>query len=405
MAKYEEDFLSVAETSFGVSEYNLRELSVREINLLESIKTPGLMTSVMCDSYLHDPVKDFDEFKNANLKIKITRPILERYGFNPVLEIDNVIYRLQNRKLINNNNENMTFQGLHNTQLEDASKLMSFSRKCVTPSSIVSEVLQGCLGSSRNDVESSQPARDYIAENIHPFQVIAQQADVSIDPQSEPSFVHFMSYENKGTHHFRSLYSLTQVDPPKKYTFSFSETGNSLSGDVDRGYRNPNTVLTYSFPCDFDLLSDLLNGISTTGAFIGAGIFENPKNKLSSSLNFTPGFCSTGATLKTAQTNINTAQDQDSCNIDVENHMLKRQARMGLLEQDKIALRLTIPWNAELHAGKVIRFERTSKDVKGKLLYGSGNYLIHTLTHIVKAGGYSTTVMDCVSTTVGQGLV
>ena len=110
------------------------------------------------------------------------------------------------------------------------------------------------------------------------------------------------------------------------------------------------------------------------------------------------------ATFKTAMSNVNTEQAQDSCPMDVQNHLLKRQARMGLLEQDKIALRLTVPWNASLNAGKVIRFERYSQDYPGTPLYGSGDYLIHSLTHIVKVGGYSTTVMDCVSTTVGQGI-
>lgn len=402
MAQPGSDYLAEVKVEFGVDQDMMEDFSVREVTLSESLLTPGLMTSIMVDAYVHKP-RDYNQFKNAPVNITIIRPILERYGFQPELSFSNVVYRMQNRKLINNNNENMVFQALHQTQLEDARKLMSFSKKCATPSSIVSEVLTGCLGSPSNNVEGSSPARPYIAENIHPFQVISQQADVALAGSNDPSFIHYMTYENNGTHNFRSLYNLTKQDPVG--VFRFSEVGQSLDADKDKGYMNPNAVMTYMFPCDFDLLSDLLNGIDTNGSFIGSLSIENLKNKLSSTFNFNPGFCSTAATFKTATSNVNTAPEQDSCPLDVETHLLKRQARMGLLERDKIALRLTVPWNASLNAGKVITFERYSFDYPGTKLYGSGNYLIHSLTHIVKAGGYSTTVMDCVSTTVGQGIV
>lgn len=400
MAEPGSDYLAELKVNFGVNPKFLDDFSIREVTLTESILTPGLMTSILVDAYVHLP-RDYNAFKNAPVSITINRPILARYGYQSELTFTNTIYRMQNRKLVNNNNENMTFQALHQTQLEDARKLMSKSWKCVTPSSIVSEVLTTCLGSNSNDVEESSPARDYIAENIHPFQVISQQADAALARSNDPSFIHYMTYENNGTHHFKSLYSLTKQSPVG--VFRFSEVG--YSQEEHKGYMNPNAVMTHSFPCDFDLLSDLLNGVNTDGSFIGSLSIENIKNKLSSAFNFNPGFCSSAATFKTAMSNVNTAQEQDSCPMDVETHLLKRQARMGLLEKDKIALRLTVPWNASLNAGKVIRFERYSLDYPGTKLYGSGDYLIHSLTHIIKASGYSTTVMDCVSTTVGQGIV
>lgn len=402
MNQYETDALSEVQVKFNVDKKELIDFSVKEVTLSESILTPGLMTSVLVDAYVNTP-RNYDAFKNTNVNIKIVRPILAKFGFNPELNIENVVYRIQNRKLINNNNENLTIQALHKTQLEDARKLMSFSRTCTFPSDIVNEVLRGCLGSSQNDVEPSTPARDYIAENIHPFQVISQQADVALAGANDPSFVHYMTYENNGTHKFRSLNTLTMQ--PSVGVFKFSEaSGTSTSADQVTGYANPYAVMSHSFPCDFDLLSDLLNGIDTDGSFIGALSIENMKNKLSSLLNFQPGFCSSGATFKTAYSNVNTAQEQESCPIDAETHLLKRQARMGLLERDKIALRMTVPWNPSLNAGKVITFERKSADFPDVKLYGSGDYLIHSLTHIVKAGGYSTTVLDCVSTTVGGGV-
>lgn len=379
---------------------NVKEFSLREVSMVESLLTPGLQTSILFDSYRHKPVKDYEDFKKKLINLTITKPSLAKYGFNPSIEYESVIYRQQERKLINNNNETLTLQTCHDTLLEDARHLVSKPWKCATPSSIVEEVLSSCVGAEMLDIESSSPARDYTAENIHPFQVVNQQADVALAGGTDPSFIHYMTYDNNGTHHFRSLYSLTKQAP--MITFQHSEAGNNL--DNETSFRNPTSALTFSFPCDFDLLSDLLNGVDTDGSFIGTGIFQNPRNTLSSALNFTPSSCSIGTTLKTALTNTNTAEDQLSCNIDVENHLLTRQARMGLLDQDKIALRLTVPWNPDLHAGKVIALELWSKEVKDTKLYGSGTYLIHTITHTIKNSGYSVSTMDCVSTTVGQGI-
>jgi hypothetical protein len=68
-------------------------------------------------------------------------------------------------------------------------------------------------------------------------------------------------------------------------------------------------------------------------------------------------------------------------------------------------LRLTVPWYPELHAGKVIHIELQNKVENTLLNYGSGDYLIVSLTHNIKRGGMATTTMDCVSTTVGEGVV
>jgi hypothetical protein len=108
---------------------------------------------------------------------------------------------------------------------------------------------------------------------------------------------------------------------------------------------------------------------------------------------------------KEGMSNKSTAEQRNSCNIDVEKHLLKRQARMGLLERDKIALRITVPCNLDLHAGKVIKLKWENKKEGGGEVYGSGDYLISSMMHHIKLGGLSVTVMDCVSTTVGQGVV
>jgi hypothetical protein len=252
------------------------------------------------------------------------------------------------------------------------------------------------------DIERSDPARDYIAENIHPFQVVSQQANVSLAEGDDPSFVHYMTYQNMGTHHFRSLKTLSQQEPVM--TFLETETG------ISAGFGFPFSIMTYSFPCDFDLLSDVLNGISTGGRDINSVVVFNPRDGNFSLVGDQTLGCGIGqGVLKIAQTNTNSEGDQDTCNMGVEKYLLKRQARMSLLERDKIALRLTVPFSPILNVGKVIEIDLMNKEamVMGDKVpvYGSGKYLILHMFHEIRKGGYATTTMDCVAVTVGSGEV
>ena len=97
----------------------------------------------------------------------------------------------------------------------------------------------------------------------------------------------------------------------------------------------------------------------------------------------------------------------DACPDYAKEYLLKRQARMGLLEKNKVALRMTVPFNASLNVGKVVRVSLYNKELLPDQvpLYGSGDYLILNMFHHVVNGGFSVTTMDCVSTTVGQGEV
>ena len=401
----------------GVNEQNTREISVREVTLGESLLTPGLQTSVLVNSFLHaspddegksGPPKNFDDFKNKMMEIAIQRPILKRFNMQSELLVAQRIYRISDRKLLNNNNEQFRIHACDDSLLNDARSLVSQSWKCTAPSDIVREVLQGCAGVVNPDVEDCTPTRDYIAENIHPFQVVTQQANAALANGNDPSFVHYMTYENLGRHKFRSIYSLTDpsVKPAIPEPFVFTETG-SVSG-----YGNPHSILNYTFPCDFDLLSDILNGIDVDGSFISSGIFGNILAGFFSLFgNQTTGCGLGGGNMNLGKTNFNTEQAQDQCPSEIEKYLLKRQARMSLLEQDKIALSLTVPWNPMLNVGKMIDVEFPRKGIEGnvkpedKLLYGSGRYLIVNLTHSIKNGGFSTTSMECVAQTAGQGMV
>jgi hypothetical protein len=105
--------------------------------------------------------------------------------------------------------------------------------------------------------------------------------------------------------------------------------------------------------------------------------------------------------------NQGSAEKQNSCPDYAHLFVHKRQARMGLLEQDKIALRIMVPWKPILNVGKIIKLSLPNKaDETGATLnYGSGDYLIVSMKHHIKRRQPATITMDCVSRTVGAGVV
>lgn len=380
----------------GIDTPEMRQLSIKEIVLGESLLTPGLQTTITLQSFIYLPAgKNFDKFKNKPVSFTLNR---EGGG---ILPVNQQVYRLDNRDFqpVNTGQtEEFSIHACDMSQMEDARKLVSKSWSCERPSSVVEYVLQNCAGAKNIDVESADPARDYIAENIHPFQVVGQQCNVALADGSDPSFVHFMTYENGGTHCFKSLKQMTQQAPIA--TFKHAETGKNNPGS----YANPEAIIAFMFPCDFDYLSDLLNGVEENGQDKNTLAIFNPVTKSMSQLGNQQSGCGMGGfNFKQSVSNNQSNKQQQACNLDVEHHLLKRQARMALLERDKIALRITVPWNANLHAGKVINLEWTNK--YGGLVYGSGTYLISSISHAIRLGGFSTTTMDCVSTSVGGGEV
>jgi hypothetical protein len=381
---------------------NLKDFTIQKITLGESLLTPGLQTEIIAHSYRHNlPVKNYDQLKGSVVSIAAEKPILNRFrGMSSKFKTNQIVYRM-GRKLIDNNNEEITIRACDQTQLNDLKNLVSKSWKCSTPSEVVSFVLSSCAGATALRVESSSPARPYVAENIHPFQVVAQQAQVALAGSNDPSFVHFMTFENGGTHHFRSLYNMTKQGPAVTFV---DRSGGTQS------YGNQNVLMSWEFPCDFDLIADVMNGTGPDGEELGSVVVFNPVNKMFSLVGNQTMGCGVGkGVVKMAQTNKNTNKQQDSCPISPETYMRRRQARMSLLERDKIALRCVVPWNPTLNAGKVIdvNFINAESAQNGGFAknYGSGKYLILHLYHTIQRGGYGTTTMDCVSTTVGQGIV
>jgi hypothetical protein len=384
----------------GVSSSLMDQMTPVEVLLTESLLTPGLQTSVKVHSYFHNlPIKDLNQFSGERVRINIQRPILERWGLPLEMDVDNVIYRLSDRKLLNENTEEFILHACHRTLLDDAATLVSKMWKCTTPSSVTAEVLRSCAGAGPTDIEDSEPARDYMAENIHPFQVVQQQATAALAGGNDPSFIHFMTYRNLGTHHFRSLQSLSQGSPQMVYYYE-------ENGAAGGGYANPFGLMMHQFPCDFDLLSDILNGIDETGADINTLLTFNPLMRMANQFGSKTLGCGLGSgNPKISASAAGSEMQQNMCPDYSQIYIQKRQARMGMLEQDKIALRITVPWVSHLHAGDIIRLELRNKKDPNFLNFGSGDYMIHSITHNIKWRGFSTLTIDCVAETVGRGIV
>jgi hypothetical protein len=393
----------------GVSAKFLRDVSVQQVTLTESLLTPSLATSVTLQDTIHtNPVKVLDEFAMKNMALTIQRPVLEAYGIDPTLEVNQQIYRLEKRRPHNYGVEQYVIQACDPSLLNDARKRVSYSWPAATPDTVVKDVLTKCLKVDvAPEIESSDPPRTYFANNIHPFQVIAQQADVALAEGNDPSFIHYMTYEQWGTHKFKSLKKLTQE--AVVFECEYTEKG------AGAGYVSPHNIISYEFPCDFDALSDILNGVDpVTGQSINSSIIQHPYSGTRVVYGDATLDCGMGgANVRDAHTNIGTGPAAGTQETGVEKYLHLRQARISLLNQDKIALRITLPFNPTLHVGQMIKCTFWNKTPQEnfsgamQLLddYGTGDYLIATMTHVLKAGGFGITVLDLVSKTVGIGVV
>jgi len=395
------DYQTNVTFSIDVEEQLKYETSITEVNFTESLLTPGLQTSIILQSRNNlDFMKNLNNYYNKTLTIKASRKILDFYDRKYEFETSQRIYRLSNRSAGNYSYENFQLDACDPTLLKDAQTYISKSWKCDSPSTVVRDILNECIKPQNVEIEESAPKRPYIAENIHPFQAITQQCEVSLHQSKlDPSFLHFMTFQDTAgndipTHNFKSLTSMAQRDPIFYFRYS-----PKVSSDLN--YANPNDVMSYSFPCDFDLLSDVLNGYDENGSQYSSLIVGN---NFSGAMSLYGNMDRCGTTSSSAMTNTGTEHLQDSCPNNTQQYLLKRKARMALIEQDKIALRLVIPFNPNLNVGKVINFVYTLNE-KVTENYGSGDYLIVNMTHNIKVGGLGMTILDCVSETVASGIV
>lgn len=399
-------YLTQLTTNIDVGRNELIEINATEVNLTESLLTPGLQTNIIVQNKISNVQdagkKNLDNFYGKSVSITAKRPIIDAYkGKTPYnvtseLQVSQMIYRLSKRKRVNYDVEVFELDACDPSLIKDAKTFVSKSWPCSTASQVVSDILRGCIKAPRIDVESSMPPREFNAENVHPFQAIFQNSEFALSTlKMDPSFIHYMTYENLGTHHFRSLTSLAMQS--EAWSFSYTD-----KGDIDISYASPLSIMNFDFPCDFDMLSDVLNGYDENGNDITvASVFNTLTGKFG--MFGQPSDCGNSPFMVSSITE--TESDQGVCNPNIEKYLVKRRPRMALLDQDKIALKLTVPFSPFLHAGKTIQVDFPNKGSEGGRLYGSGKYLISSMTHNIKAGGLGITTLECVSETVAAGRV
>jgi len=419
-----EQFLTDLQVTMdGIDPNLISELTVNEVTMTESLLTPGLQTTLSVQSKINtEIVKNLSKFNNRNVNIVANRPIIsELYGgrsrpdglpYISSLETTQRIYRLSNRKLINYQLEEFQLELCDPSLLADASTFVTKSWGCVSPAEVVRDVLKQCVGTTNVDIEDNVgPRKRYFATGIHPFQVITQQEEMALaGGKLDPSLVHFMTYQNRRsesvpTHNFRSLTNMALQNE----SFEFFYSGKNSN---PYNYAIPSEIMTYSFPCDFDSLSDILNGINITGekysSISGINPFTAAISSFSSETGKTPSSSPCGLPPWYSITNLGSAMD-DCTSIDPGSYLPRRKARMGLLDQDKVALRMTVPWNPNLNVGRVIyvKIPNTNPNFQGEdnqWNFGTGRYLIASMTHNIKLGGFGTTTLECVSNTVAAGV-
>lgn len=418
------NFLTDLQVSIeGVSDDLISEININEVSMTESLLTPGLQTTLSIQNRINTPViKNLNRFSNKDVNIRATRPIIGiMYGgstrpdgrsYVDTIETRQRIYRLSNRKLSNYQVEDFQLELCDPSLLTDAQTYVSKSWDCKTPSEIVSDILRDCIGATSVNIEDNVgPRKKYFPNGIHPFQAITQQEEMALaGGKLDPSLVHFMTYQNDRsdnipTHNFRSLTRMALQNE----AFQFLYTGKNSN---KYNYALPSEIMMYTFPCDFDTLSDILNGVDPNGKNYSSISGINPSTAQISSFSAEKGSVPMnspcGAPPWYMVTNLGSSLSNCS-NINSEAYLPRRKARMGLIEQDKIAIRLTVPFNPNLNAGRVIdiKIPNTNPDFIGdanQWNFGSGKYLIVNLTHNIKMGGFGTTTLECVSNTIAVGV-
>jgi len=373
----------------------LAETPVQQIIQSESILSPSpySLVSVMATAHT-DPSRNWDLLKGATLTVTSKNPNI---GGGQIFTTNQTIYRLENRvaHVTNSYLEQFDFLGTDVSVLFNAERRISNYFQCQSPSQVAAYALQ-CLGVTNMEIEPSGPSRDYQAANIHPFQVLAEQADVALAGGTDPSFLHFATLEGgTSTHHFKSVRAMTKESPVWRFRTADSGGRELLS--------NPGNILHFSFPCDFDLLGDLMNGMTLNGGYSASTIAMNPFTGTASLIGGGMQECGGigGALVNSVQTDTGST---DTCGTTPEDYTSLRQARLSLIQPDKIALAITVPYNPLIHVGDMIECIFVNR-ITLKDNYGSGEYLIVNLTHTLKAGGYGVTSLDLVSNSVGVGVV
>lgn len=382
-----------------------QDVTVKEVVIGESLLNPSAHAVVTLQSAMYFRPQDWDYFRCLPVSISIADN--NNIPNNPrTMLVNQEVYRCDNRRFAQTNTGSVEELSLHTIDrsiLRDAETIWEKSYSCATPAQVVSDALRQIGVTRFNITGSTGPGRPYVAESIHPLQAIQQQANVALYEGTDPSFIHYMTIREQtgeNVHNFRSLaelmsnkhtaYDIYAADTAVSGGNSFSDSFASLA---------MRTAVTFNFPCDYDVLSDILNGVDCNGKNLND---VRTFNLVSGEFNSAMGALTQAANIFKSITNLGTSQQQNSCETNVEKYLQKRQARMGMLERDKIALRITIPWSPWLHVGQQINFHWNNRYNPDKEQYGSGKYLILHMTHNIQYGGYAVTTLDCIANTFGR---
>jgi len=383
----------------GISPRFANEVVAGDITMMESLLSPSLETIVNFEAPIHESdgvsFKNWDLFRGNKMTIEYGNPNISPGRHQSVTQY---IYRMENRQYDNSNKETFTLRACDETVINNQRRRMSKQFDCETPTTVAGEALR-CIGASRVDMDDSGPTRNYIAENVHPFQVLSDQADVALYGD-DPSFLHYMTYLGGGTHHFRSFKSLIEKDTRWDYFKNDPGFGGSFMG-------NPYNIMAYEFPCDFDLLTDILNGINDDGTMARSLTTINPFTGAVSLVEGDLTACG-GMGEAINEEVVSDAGTDNECGVKVEEYHLKRQARLSLIQPDKLSLRMVVPFNPLLVCGDMIDVTFPIRPIQGQHTiekdYGSGEYMIVTLKHQLSQGAHGVTMIEAVSDSIRNNL-
>ena len=383
------------------------DVTVKEVIIGESLLNPSAHAAVTLQSAMYTAPQNWDLLRCQPIKISISDN--NKNADNPrTMQVNQHVYRCDSRRFTSLNTgqvEELTLHSIDNAILTDAETIFEKSWKCASPGSVVSEALKKIgVNQVRFSPGTTGPGRPYVAESIHPLQVVQQQASVALWNGDDPSYVHYNTIdENSGRniHHFRALGELMSGSNHTAYDLYAADTGITGGTSFSESFAPlpMRIAVTFNFPCDYDVLSDVLNGINCGGKYIND---VKTFNLASGNFSSAAGALSQAGNIFKSLTNLGTAKQQNSCETNVEKYLLKRQARMGLLDKDKIALRITIPWSPWLHVGQMVHFHWYNRYDSSLEQYGSGKYLILHMTHNIQYGGYAVTNLDCIANTYGS---
>ena len=381
-----------------------QDVTLKEVIIGESLLNPSAHAVVTLQSAMYFRPQDWDYFRCRPLTITVSD---NSNNEARRMTVNQEVYRCDNRKFTTTNTGSVEELSLHTIDksiLRDAETIWEKSWKCSTPAQVVREALQK-IGATNVRIENNTgPGRPYVAESIHPLQAIQQQANVALYNGTDPSFLHYMTIQEQTGQNIHNFYPLATLMKKTPYDIFAADTAVSGGVGFSDSYTNSfaplalRTAVTFNFPCDYDVLSDILNGIDCGGKYLND---VRTFNLTSGEFNSAKGALSQAANIIKTITNLGTAQQQNSCETNVEKYLQMRQARMGLLDKNKIALRITVPWSPWLHVGQTINFIWQNRYDPTYKQYGSGKYLILHMTHNIQYGGYATTTLDCIANTYG----